>query len=493
VPVSVAAVPSALPSPSPPPPLPLPVIARVPAFRTATSADILNAVHNSNKSSVAASAPAAAKRFTYEIITPSAPSLLLASALSNDVAPLPIAAASASASSSLATPTAAAASSVGSVRAPTPAIDTKGLVSLSYSSVDEYMTCPLRYFYSYVQHRRRPPSIHLVLGRAMHDAVEAYALQKISLARQQQQQQQQQTLLQSHLLLPPPPMPLGERLLHDTFRASWKPDGCGLTPSAAQEHFDKALVALSEFHRLECASPAMPSLIEQKFVMKLAGRVRISGVWDRIDLMAASAFASSGGAAAAGAAAADASANREAAATTVAVIREYKKALSEYQLKTVKTNLQLRMYAWAFEAVFGFAPRHVQLEEIGSSRAAVYTPAVPSSDQVLENISLCVAQRVCLSTAQNLFTHICQVFTALISFAPDSRDAAALCGSNSRRRLSPNPRRADLRVVPVCEFLQTQSTVTRFVVNIYTSCMYHTSKSEVESECIFPRGHKHNV
>jgi hypothetical protein len=365
----------------------MPVIARFPAFRTATSADILNAVNSGNKSGASVAAPVpAAKRFTYEIITPSAPSLLLSSALGNDVASQPTAAASLSAVATSAPNATLSSTGVGAIaRVPTPAIDTKGLVSLSYSSVDEYMTCPLRYFYSYVQHRRRAPSIHLVLGRAMHDAVEAYALQKISLARQQQSHSHLQQSEGRGLLLPPPPpppppMPHGERLLHDAFRASWKPDGCGLTPSAAQEHFDKALVSLSEFHRLESASTAMPSLIEQKFVMKLAGHVRISGVWDRIDLMAASAVAAGAGvgheaAAAGGAAAADSS-------KPVAIIKEYKKALSEYQLKTVKTNLQLRMYAWAFEAVFGFAPRHVQLEEIGSSRAAVYTPAVPASDQV---------------------------------------------------------------------------------------------------------------
>jgi glycosyltransferase involved in cell wall biosynthesis len=123
-------------------------------------------------------------------------------------------------------------------------------------------------------------------------------------------------------------------------------------------------------------------------------KAKALGVWDRIDLMAASAVAAGAGAdheaaAAGGAAAADSS-------KPVAIIKEYKKALSEYQLKTVKTNLQLRMYAWAFEAVFGFAPRHVQLEEIGSSRAAVYTPAVPASDQVRISCLSSARKRACI-------------------------------------------------------------------------------------------------
>jgi ATP-dependent helicase/DNAse subunit B len=60
-------------------------------------------------------------------------------------------------------------------RSSSPVIDSAGMVSLSYSSLSDYMACPLRYYFGYVKRIPRPQNIHLIYGRAMHDAVEEYS------------------------------------------------------------------------------------------------------------------------------------------------------------------------------------------------------------------------------------------------------------------------------------------------------------------------------
>ena len=217
------------------------------------------------------------------------------------------------------------------------------------------MACPLRYYYNYVQHVPRAPNIHLVLGRAMHDAVEAYARAKIAHARTLRADlsgvksrptgNSKSAKAEAAEVREAP----DQRLLHAAFEQSWKPDGCGVDAAELQRMHASALEALTRYHALESAAERVPSqLIEAKFVLRLGGRVRVSGVWDRVDLFRPTPLRFETTAAAAGA-----------PTPIVAVIKEYKKALSEYQLKTAKSSLQLHMYAWAFEAVFGFAPQQV--------------------------------------------------------------------------------------------------------------------------------------
>lgn len=43
-------------------------------------------------------------------------------------------------------------------------------------------------------------------------------------------------------------------------------------------------------------------------------------------------------------------------------------------LKNVNNNLQLKIYAFAFEKVYGYLPNQVVLQKIGSKQAAVYIP-----------------------------------------------------------------------------------------------------------------------
>jgi hypothetical protein len=56
------------------------------------------------------------------------------------------------------------------------------------------------------------------------------------------------------------------------FADSFKP-GTVVTPEQASELTQSALTSLTSFHELESKSDMMPSLIEEKFVIKIAGTV----------------------------------------------------------------------------------------------------------------------------------------------------------------------------------------------------------------------------
>ena len=54
------------------------------------------------------------------------------------------------------------------------------MTHLSVSQVKTYLLCPLKYFYRYIQRLPAPPSSELVLGRAVHAALEVNFRQKIA-------------------------------------------------------------------------------------------------------------------------------------------------------------------------------------------------------------------------------------------------------------------------------------------------------------------------
>jgi hypothetical protein len=196
-------------------------------------------------------------------------------------------------------------------------IDSDGVVNMSFSRLSDYTACPLRYHYNYNLRVKVPPNRHLILGQAMHSAIEAHA----------------RRVMQGK--------PADIDVLHAAFMATWTPDGCD-GPTEAQAIQSQALAALRSYHELESSSRmGPPGLVEQVFQIAVRGEVRVTGVWDRVDFHPET--------------------------SGKAIVKEYKKALSDYQIKHTGANLQLHVYAWAFEAVFGFLPTQVLLQEIGSA------------------------------------------------------------------------------------------------------------------------------
>ncbi|MBC7093668.1 ATP-dependent helicase [Candidatus Bipolaricaulota bacterium] len=195
-------------------------------------------------------------------------------------------------------------------REPTPTeppVDADAPLVLSYRQVDDWLTCPLKYRYIHVL--RVPIRLHptVILGHAVHQAIQAYHLAKV----------QGRTL------------PVPELL--SVYRNAWRSEGF---LSAAHEeallaHGEEALRA---FHAFEEQEGARPALVEQFFAFPEGG-VKVIGYWDRVDQ-----------------------------GEDGAVIIDYKtsEVAAEGADRRVQDSLQLAIYTLAYVRMFGEPPREVQ-------------------------------------------------------------------------------------------------------------------------------------
>ena len=211
-----------------------------------------------------------------------------------------------------------------------------GTINLSYSRADTYLKCPKRFHYGYVLRVAVPPDQNLIFGSALHEAIAAYSVKR--------RDNNEGTM----------------EVLENVFKEHWKSDGCESNEHAA-EKFAKGIQMLRQFHEIENISKMIPTLVEEKFDFKIRDAVHMTGFWDRVDI-------------------------RSTATGNLAVIKEYKSNVSKYMRDRVKSNMQLQVYALAFEKLFGYLPVQILLQQIGSSDAAVYIPQRADLVQVEDNL-----------------------------------------------------------------------------------------------------------
>ena len=191
---------------------------------------------------------------------------------------------------------------------PEPPVGEGSPLVLSYRQIDDYLTCPLKYRYVHVL--RVPIVQHpaVVLGHAVHRAIQAYHLAK----------------LQGRSLSL-------EELLH-VFRNSWQAEGF-LTARHEEEMVKHGEECLRRFFAFEEARGERPTMVEQFFAFR-EGNVRVIGYWDRVDRL-----------------------------RDGALIIDYKTSLAEPKdaARRARESLQLAIYALAYERLVGERPRWVEL------------------------------------------------------------------------------------------------------------------------------------
>lgn len=189
-----------------------------------------------------------------------------------------------------------------------PAARTEGVLQLSFRQVDDWLTCPLKYKYIHVL--RVPIRLHptVILGNAVHYAVQTYHLAK----RQGR-----------HIAL--------DKLLA-VFDRAWQSEGF-LSAAHEEELRRHGQEALRHFYEFEEKEGTRPTFVEQYFAFEENG-VKVIGYWDRVDR------------------------RRDGA-----VIIDYKtsEVKEESANRRVRESLQLAIYALAFSRVFGEPPRELQL------------------------------------------------------------------------------------------------------------------------------------
>lgn len=184
-----------------------------------------------------------------------------------------------------------------------------GFLNLSFYQIDDYLTCPLKY--KYVHILRVPIMEHhtVVYGRAMHEAVTKYFQFKMAGKA----------------------MELADLLT--VFRQSFSPEGF-LDVKHQEERSRIGQEALASFFNLEQARNSQPLFIEKPFAFIFENN-KISGRFDRIDMEESD-----------------------------AVIMDFKTSEINKQKdadKRAKESLQLTLYAFAYENIFGRLPKRAEL------------------------------------------------------------------------------------------------------------------------------------
>jgi len=204
---------------------------------------------------------------------------------------------------------------------PVPVPAGAGPLQLSFRQVDDWLTCPLKYRYVHVL--RVPIRLHatVILGNAVHQAIQAYHLAKV----------QGRTL------------PLDD--LHSVFRRAWRSEGF-LSAAHEEELLQHGASALEAFYAFEEGSGGRPVFVEKFFAFS-AEEAKVIGYWDRVDRL-----------------------------PDGAVIIDYKTSEvgEEAADRRAAESLQLAIYALGYERMFGERPREVELRfltpEVVVGRAA---------------------------------------------------------------------------------------------------------------------------
>jgi ATP-dependent DNA helicase UvrD/PcrA len=186
-------------------------------------------------------------------------------------------------------------------------------LTLSYSQLDDYISCPLRFKLRHVVGLPAPPHHALTYGSALHQAVAAF-----------HQRQRKGSRMSADELL-------------EVFRTHWSGEGF-LSREHEEARFAAGEQALRRFHA-ENDGAAPPLAVEQEFAFQL-GRDRIRGRIDRVD-----------------------------ATSEGDVITDYKSSDVRDPVKArqrARESLQLAIYALAHEARTGAPPAAVQLQFLES-------------------------------------------------------------------------------------------------------------------------------
>jgi len=212
----------------------------------------------------------------------------------------------------------------------------RGSLSLSFTQVDDYLTCPRKYHLRHIVHVPTPPHHALVLGNALHQAV--------ALANDARRRGR----------------PVTETDLHETLRAHWSSEGF-LSADHEAARFSAGVAALTRFFEHSAAEPEAQVLaVERPFSVRF-GQDRVRGRYDVVR-----------------------------AVEGRTVITDYKSGDVRDAVRArerARSALQLQLYALAWEAEHGTRPDAVELHFLEGDVVGQVTP----SDRQLEHARAKVA------------------------------------------------------------------------------------------------------
>ncbi len=197
------------------------------------------------------------------------------------------------------------------------------VIRLSWTQIEAYRECPLRYKYAYVLHAPSLPHHSQSYGKAIHAAIAE--------------------ILRGKMRRSPPAV---EEIL-EVLRQNWRSEGF-LSREHEERRFAAGSRVIARFHAEEVASPDIPAQVERPFAFT-QGRVRVEGRFDRVDLD-----------------------------PDGATVIDYKTSEVEDAAvagERARESGQLKLYALAYSQQAGVAPRALELRFVDSGVAGRVVPA----------------------------------------------------------------------------------------------------------------------
>jgi len=208
------------------------------------------------------------------------------------------------------------------------------ILTLSYFSVDDYRTCPLKY--KFIQILRVPIREHhtVIYGKALHDAVQAYLRQKMRGRRVTREE------------------------LWGIFEQSWVSQGF-LSREHEEQRLEAGRQTLGRFYDREEETGTIPTHVEKEFGFAL-DRDRVVGRWDRLDVRGEE-----------------------------VVIVDYKSSdvrQPKEATRRARESLQLSIYALAYRQMYGEIPTRVELHFLETGLTGVARKADAEIQETAEII-----------------------------------------------------------------------------------------------------------
>ncbi len=132
-----------------------------------------------------------------------------------------------------------------------------GVLNLSYSQVDDYLTCPLRYRFRHIMRIPVLPHHNLVFGRVCHNTIHFYLKMRMRGKK------------------------VTEKELLEAYEERWVNEGF-LSREHEEMRKKAGENAMRLFYRRQEASGRLPQYLEKKFKIQLED-VKFTGRWDRVD------------------------------------------------------------------------------------------------------------------------------------------------------------------------------------------------------------------
>jgi DNA helicase-2/ATP-dependent DNA helicase PcrA len=138
-----------------------------------------------------------------------------------------------------------------------PKVRERGIISLSFSQVDDYLTCPLRYRFKHIMRIPVLPHHNLVFGRVLHNTIHFFLKMKMAGKK------------------------VSEKGIIQAYEERWVNEGF-LSREHEEMRKKAGERALRLFFRRQESSDHLPRFLEKRFKMSLEG-VIFTGRWDRVD------------------------------------------------------------------------------------------------------------------------------------------------------------------------------------------------------------------